>query len=212
MSREIVLTILAAYLVGSIPTALIVGRVLGGYDIRSKGSGNAGATNIYRLFGLRPYIFVLAVDLFKGWFATSIPSLFFNARAIELAALAALAAIVGHIWTIFAKGKGGKGVATGAGAFFALAPIETAIALTIYFIGALGTKYVSVGSIAGASALPIALLIGIYFFGREVPPITLLIAFLAQAIVIYAHRANIARLIRGTENKTEFSLRGDKRS
>jgi len=191
-----------SYLAGAIPTALIVGRAVGGIDIRTAGSGNAGATNVYRLFGLKPYLVTLGVDMFKGYAACAfISPLGAGAASPERAALlCGVAAIAGHIWTVFAGFKGGKGVATAGGVVLAVAPEAALTAIAVYLVVTLTTKYVSLGSMSAAISAPLALLVS----GRTQPPELLIIIAAVAALIIYTHRANIRRLLAGQETKTDF--------
>lgn len=196
------LALALSYLAGSVPTALIVGRAVGGIDIRAAGSGNAGATNVYRLFGLKPYLFTLSVDMFKGYAACAfIAPLGAEAAAPGRAALlCGVAAIIGHIWTVFAGFKGGKGVATAGGVLLALAPEAAFTAIAVYLAVTLVTKYVSLGSMCAAVSAPVALLVS----GRMQPPELVVIITALALLIIYTHRANIRRLLSGQETKTDF--------
>lgn len=203
-----------SYLAGSIPTALVVGRVLGGFDIRTKGSGNAGATNVYRLFGMKPYLVTLFVDMFKGFGAvTFIAPVGAGLVSDERTALyCGVMAIVGHIWTVFAGFKGGKGVATAAGMFLGLAPVVALGAIAIYLIFTLSTGYVALGSMAGALAAPVGLLVKKYAFGASVPPELMAVGLAIFALIMFTHRVNIKRLMAGEESKTDFLAKFQKKS
>lgn len=195
----LLLALLAAYAVGSIPAAYIAGRSKG-IDLRKHGSGNLGATNVFRVLGPRVGIAVFAFDMLKG----AIPVLYFSrwvAPGIVSAPVAqmlcGLAAIAGHVrpmWLGF--GKGGKGVATAGGVFLALAPLETSLAIGGFAITLLASGYVSLGSMIAAVLLPVLL------FLREGRPSPLFIVCVVIAtFVFWTHRANIARLRQGTENR-----------
>ena len=198
-------TIVISYLLGSIPTSIVVCRVLKGMDIREFGSKNAGATNVYRVMGWGPALFVAIVDGAKGAMAV----LFVSRIAIGQAALdpgilqiaAGMSAIVGHSWTVFAGFKGGRGVMTAAGVWLALAPIPVLIALGVWCLLTFSTGYVSVGSISAAAALPISLFVG--RFGLQADLSNPLLAFgcVVGGLLILRHSANIGRLIRGEENR-----------
>jgi glycerol-3-phosphate acyltransferase PlsY len=189
-----------AYVCGSFPTAYLAGRVLKGVDLRTIGSGNLGATNVYRELGTWPAITVLFLDAAKGGLpAWLLPGLlgtgFQSASATAWWGLAyGAAAIAGHMKPIFLLGKGGgKGVATAAGVFVALTPTAAMIAVAAFVATVLATRFVSLGSIVGAVALPIAQLLtaGVTpYFYASVP---------IAAFVCWAHRANVARLRAGTE-------------
>ena len=206
---ELIAAIAASYLAGSIPTALIVGRVIGGVDIREHGSGNAGATNVYRLFGLGPYVLTLVVDAFKGFASvTLIAPLGAGVLSDQRTALlCGVMAVVGHIWTVFAGFKGGKGVATAGGMFLGLAPLATLAALVVYLVTTLTTKYVSLGSILAAITAPVFLIVRDAAFGAEAPAELIVIASALALLIIFTHRENIVRLMRGEERKTDFLAR-----
>jgi glycerol-3-phosphate acyltransferase PlsY len=201
-----ILSLITSYLLGSIPTALIAGRIIGKIDIRHHGSGNAGATNVYRLFGMKPYLAVLALDMLKGFVAVAVVA-DFGAGAISperTGLYCGLVAVAGHIWTVFAGFKGGKGVATAGGVFLGLnAPVALS-AIAVYLLVTLTTKYVSLGSMTAAVMVPVLLLIDERVFGRYVPVELLAAAALLAALIVYTHRENIKRLMKGEERKTEF--------
>ena len=197
-----ILTALAAYLLGSIPTGFLVAKARG-VDIRTVGSGNIGATNAFRVLGKRVGIFVLLVDALKGWVAVQIAALLV-AQAIPGAPLdylritAGITVILGHNFTCWLHFKGGKGIATSAGVLIALVPWALLISLGVWIILFLLTRYVSLGSIAAAFALPFAT----WFHYRDVG-LTVVTAALA-VLAIYKHRRNIQRLLEGTESRIEF--------
>lgn len=194
--------LIASYLIGSIPTALIVGRIVGKIDIREAGSGNAGATNIYRLFGLKPYLVTLSVDIFKGYGAVAFIAQYGAGIVPEqrAALLCGVFAILGHIWTVFARFKGGKGVATGGGAMLGLAPGAAFAAICVYLVVSLSTKYVSLGSMLAALSLPVFMLL----IEPGIDRLVLIIACGLAILIIYTHRGNIEKLIQGKESKTDF--------
>jgi glycerol-3-phosphate acyltransferase PlsY len=187
-----------AYLVGSIPSAYLAGRMAKGIDLRAHGSGNLGATNVLRVLGWRVALPVFLVDILKGalpvallppWTATSHPG--------RWAIAYGLAAILGHVRPIFLLWKGGgKGVATAAGVFFALTPIPTAIALVVFIGVLLAWGYVSLGSLSAAVALPLAVAL---LEGWRNP--VLVVSLLVALFVFWTHRANIGRLRRGEEHR-----------
>jgi glycerol-3-phosphate acyltransferase PlsY len=188
------LVLLLAYLLGSIPTGLWLAR-LAGVDVRTAGSGNIGATNVGRTAGIRLGVLTLVIDLAKG----AVPVLAAEAVADSdlLAALSGLAAFYGHIFSLFAGFRGGKGVATAAGVFLALAPVVMGAAFVAFAVVAALSRIVSVASIAAAATLPIVAVI------TERPlPITAA-ASLAAATIVATHRENIARLLRGEESRFE---------
>ncbi len=187
-----VIVIGAAYLIGSIPTGLLLGKAYG-IDVRKEGSGNIGATNLYRTVGRKVGIITLISDCLKGLLPVLLVT--YSALPPETAAWVGLAAFCGHVFSVFLKFKGGKGVATALGVFLALAPLAVVIAIALFAVCMLIWRYVSLGSIAAAIAMPLA----VYLLGgsRNVAVVTLVIA----AIIIIRHRENIKRLISGTENK-----------
>ncbi|MBI4666841.1 MAG: glycerol-3-phosphate 1-O-acyltransferase PlsY [Nitrospinae bacterium] len=200
------LSLAVSYLLGSVPTALVAGRIIAGVDIRNHGSGNAGATNIYRLYGMKPYIAVLSLDMLKGFAAVAfVAPLGYGFVSDQRTALyCGLMAVVGHIWTVFAGFRGGKGVATAGGVFLGLNWPVTVIALGAYLAVTLATKYVSLGSMTAAVLTPVLLLMDKMIFGHDVP-LELVGAGVALAcLIVYTHRENIKRLMRGEERKTDF--------
>ncbi len=182
----------AAYLVGSIPTGLLLGKVYG-IDVRQEGSGNIGATNLYRTVGRKVGIITLTGDCLKG--LIPVLAVKFSALPVEYAAWVGLSAFCGHVFSLFLKFKGGKGVATALGVFLALAPMAVAIAIAVFAALMFIWRYVSIGSICAAAVMPVA--VALLGGGRTLVVVTLLIA----AIVIIRHHENIRRLIAGTENR-----------
>jgi len=187
-----------AYLAGSIPSAYIAGK-LNGVDLRRHGSGNLGATNVVRVLGVKTGAVVFAADVLKGF----LPVYFLPRYADTLLpgawALAfGVAAIVGHVKPVFLLWKGGgKGVATAAGVFAALAPLASLIAFVLWVLIFLATKYVSLASLVGAITLPAAILL----ISRDPSSPIFLASVLIAAFVIWTHRANIGRLRRGEEHR-----------
>ncbi len=197
-----------AYLFGSFPTAIIAGKLLKKIDIRDHGSGNAGATNVVRVLGWKAGIVVLLIDMFKGfvpvfWVTPMIVG--FGEDLIFYKILAAIAAIMGHIWTIFAGFKGGKGVGTAAGVFMGIAPLALSLALTIFFIIVGVTRYVSLASLVSSIIFAIILTVQKYVLNQYVPDVLLIIGGIVVLLIWYAHRENIKRLLSGTESKISFS-------
>ena len=188
------LLLLASYLLGAIPTSQVVARTLKGIDLREHGSGNLGATNALRVLGWKAATPIFIIDIAKGWFPTAMFPLWDRA-AIGWQLAYGAAAIVGHVFSLYVGFRGGKGVATGAGVFLALAPVAIAVGLVIWIGLVFATGYVSVASIAAAASLPVVVLLN-----QGIGPIFVLSIALA-AFVIYAHRSNMARLARGEENR-----------
>ena len=200
--------LLLSYLVGSIPASIIAARLLKGIDIRQYGSGNAGGTNTFRVLGVGPGLAVTLFDILKAVFCVLVVTRFDglgDPTAVvsmpTLRVLAGVAAILGHVYTVFAGFKGGKGVATGAGVIFALAPIAGLVGLVVFAATAFATRYVSLSSMLAALSLPVTLLVRKYAFGADVAPATLWFAVLVAVFIVYTHRANIGRLRAGTESK-----------
>lgn len=195
------IALVAAYLLGSIPSGLIAGKVTRGIDIREQGSRNLGATNAFRVLGPVPGILVLIADGAKGAAAVLAAKALVGgdgALALLMPVLCAPAAMAGHTWTVFAGFRGGKGVAAGAGAFLALAPAATGVVLGVWAVMFAATGYVSAGSIAAAAAFPVS----VYFFcsGPD-RPYLLVVSLLAAVLVLARHVPNMKRLAAGTENK-----------
>jgi glycerol-3-phosphate acyltransferase PlsY len=188
--------LLASYLVGAIPTSYLVGRLFKGIDLREHGSRNLGATNLYRVLGWRYAVPVGLFDAAKG----AIPVLLFapHVSASELfALLCGVTAVLGHVFSVFVRFRGGKGVATAAGVMLALAPAALGIALLVWLALVGLTGYVSLGSIAAAAVFPLAVLL----LERPSRAEILWIDVALAAGIIWLHRANIRRLLNGTENR-----------
>src|SRR5215475_12482760 len=186
------LLIAAAYLLGSIPFGLILAKILGGKDVRKSGSGNIGATNVTRAAGPAAGILTLLLDAAKGWLAVLIAGRSPHAGA-GLMALAGLLALVGHCFPVWLRFKGGKGVATAAGVFGALCPAAMVAALMFFVLVVGFWRYVSLGSLAAAAALP--LLVYLLWAPHFAPPESVTLSALGSAgLVIFQHRGNIARL------------------
>lgn len=189
-----------AYFVGSISFSLLIVRLLSRIDLRTVGSGNAGATNVLRASGRWPALLALALDVAKGVAPVRIAQAM--GATAEIAAGAGLAAVLGHVFPVWFGFRGGKGVATGFGVFVALFPLAAALALGL-FVGVVGaTRIVSLGSIVAAVALPL-LALGLARGGwaPAIPTGVALIATTAVAIVLARHRSNFARLLAGTERR-----------
>lgn len=185
---------IGAYLLGSIPFGLLIGKAMG-LDIRKHGSGNIGATNVTRTLGKKLGILTLALDVLKGWFPVFLSvRLYQNQAGMEsLVATIAFCAFLGHCYPVFLKFRGGKGVATAAGVFLAICPKALAFALLSFIMVVWRTGFVSAGSLTAALLMPLLQ----FFF---CPSISLSIATWAIAILVWwKHRDNIKRLIRGEE-------------
>lgn len=190
-----VLILFIAYLLGSIPSGLIAGKIIKGIDIREYGSGNLGATNTFRTLGMKAGLIVTFADILKGTLATALPDLFGS----ELHPLiAGVCAAIGHIFPIFASFRGGKAVATSGGVLLYYAPVMFLILLTVFCITLIISRYVSLSSIMAAiAALTYAIIDG--------DPSLLIVIIILAIVVIYRHRSNIIRIKNGTEPKVNFS-------
>ena len=188
------LLLLAAYLIGAFPTSLLIGR-LRGIDLREHGSGNLGATNAFRVLGWKAAAPVFIVDILKGWF----PAFFFprwdGVAAPELALAYGAAAIVGHVFSVYVRFKGGKGVATSTGVLLALAPAAVGVGLLLWAGLVYLTGYVSLASIVSALVVPIVIAV------VQGPGPILWLGIGLALFVVFAHRANIRRLLRGEEHR-----------
>ncbi len=186
-----IIFVLFAYLIGGIPFAYIISRVFSKVDIRKKGSGNVGATNVLRVIGPSAGIVVLLLDILKGLLIVKL-------APQNIIYLAGLAVIVGHCWTPFLHFKGGKGVATTLGVLFSINPLFCLYALLMWlFIFSL-SKIVSISSISTALLLPFILLLQ----GEQ--PVLLLFIAIYSALIIFRHKANLIRLVRGEEKRIKF--------
>jgi glycerol-3-phosphate acyltransferase PlsY len=183
-----------SYLLGAIPSSYVMGRLARGIDLREEGSGNLGATNAFRVLGWRLAVPVLIVDLLKGW----VPAFFFAGWAgvgPGWALVFGAAAIIGHVFSIYMRFRGGKGVATSGGVFIALAPLAALIAVIAWGLVVAMTRIVSLASLTAAFVIPIVIGLtagtGALFW----------LSIGLMVFVVYAHRANLRRLLRGEENR-----------
>jgi len=188
------LILVGAYLLGAVPFSFLVARAFGVADVRRVGSGNVGATNVMRSAGKGAGILAFLLDAAKGALATGL-AMRLAPDSAWIPALAALAAVVGHMYPVWLRFQGGKGVATGAGALYPLAPAATAAAAVIFALLLLLTRYVSVGSIAAAVSLA-----GFAVLWGSPRPVVCSATAVA-ALVTFRHRANLERLFKGTENR-----------
>ena len=196
--------VVLAYLLGSIPFGYLIVRLRGGGDVRETGSGGTGATNVTRRAGRAAGLLTLALDAAKGAAAVALARYLlaedFGVNWWVVAA--ALAAVVGHVFPVWLRFRGGKGVATGLGVFLSLAPLAVLCALPVFVLVVWVTRYVSLGSMTAAALLPLFVwLTGGRAPDGEGPRPVLLAAAAGAALIIFMHRANIGRLLRGTENK-----------
>lgn len=196
---QIILVLFLAYLIGSIPSGLIIGKVFYKTDIREHGSGNLGGTNTFRTLGVKAGLAVTLADILKGTLAAALPQLFH----VELSPLlAGVFGVIGHTYPIFAGFRGGKAVATSGGVLLLYAPFMFITVLICFFISLYISKYVSLSSmIAGITAVMFALVTGLI---REWDIPLLIVVLLLASFVIYRHRANIKRIINKTEPKIKW--------
>jgi len=198
---------IGAYLLGSIPFGLLLTRVFGGGDVRKSGSGNIGATNVARVAGPLPGILTLFFDAAKGAGAVWLAGRISNDSASWMM-LAALAALLGHCFPIWLRFRGGKGVATAAGAFLVLCPPALLGSIILFLLVGFFLHYVSLASISAAAAMPLLIYL-LWAPHHAPPPMVTFGALAAAAIIIYKHDANIQRLVEGEEPKFSFSKRKD---
>ena len=199
MATTLLFIALAGYLLGSIPTGLLVGKARG-IDIRKHGSGNIGATNVFRTLGKKFGIFVFVCDLLKGVGAAVMGAHFAGLHFSPALAgiVCGVACILGHNFPVWLKFKGGKGVATSLGVVFGLMPLAGAVAFAVWGAVLFVSRYVSLASIVGAIAVPVT--VAFTNHGADRMPL-LVFASAATLLIIARHRANIARLLSGTENR-----------
>lgn len=190
-----VLIFILAYLLGSIPSGLIVGKLGYGIDIREHGSGNLGGTNTFRTLGIKAGIIVTSADILKGTLATALPDLF-NIQGLH-PLLVGVVAVIGHTYPIFAKFKGGKAVATSGGVLLCYVPLMFITMLAFFFIVLYISKYVSLSSmLAGVYGIVYSI------FTKDIPLI--IVISLLTIFVVYRHRANIKRILNKTEPKVKW--------
>lgn len=212
-----VTVIVISYLLGSIPSAIWVGKIFKGVDVREHGSGNAGTTNTFRVLGVPFGITVFVMDFMKGF----VPSFWLSALAFTLIEApfngplapplwdveaflkisCGLFAVIGHMFPVFANFKGGKGAATACGMLFGVEPISISISATIFVLTILITKYVSLASILASFFYPITLLVMRYVLGIDIDGSIIIFSILVASGIIYRHKSNIQRLKDGTESK-----------
>ncbi len=202
MYLPILIIVLVAYLLGSIPSSVWIGKIFYGIDVREHGSGNAGTTNTIRILGYKAGIPVFIIDALKGWLAVFLTKIIFGYfPSMEMPEympiVSAVAVVLGHIFPVFAGFRGGKGVATLLGVGFGLIPIPALIALGIFIAVLLCFGYVSLASITAAVTLPVVT----YFFVMPDNIFLLLLTIAVAVFVPITHRQNIKRLMNGTENK-----------
>jgi len=210
--------IILSYLVGSIPTSIIVSKLSKGIDIRNYGSGNAGGTNVMRILGWKHGVFVILLDALKGVLAVIVVARLFqgsvpfeNATPFDdftlVQIIAGIAAVIGHIWTVFAGFRGGKGIATALGMLLMIVTTDMLVAVGIFIIVVTISRYVSLGSIIAAISVPLTLIIRENIFHVDVQGYNTLLPFviITSTLVIFTHRKNVVRLLNGSETRISFS-------
>lgn len=209
--------ILLSYFIGAIPTSIIISKRKG-IDIREHGSGNAGGTNVYRVLGWKLGILVILLDALKGVLAVVIVArLHYGTIPFEnltpfddftlVQIIAGVSAVIGHIWTVFAGFKGGKGIATALGMLLVIITVDMLIAMGIFFIVLFVSKYVSLGSITAAISVPISMIVRENVFNVNIIGYHTLLPFVIAVVllVVFTHRKNIVRILNGSENQISFS-------
>lgn len=209
--------IVLSYLVGSIPTSIIVSKLAKGIDIREHGSGNAGGTNVARVLGWKHGILVILLDAFKGVIAVvvvarlhygSMP--FHNVTPFDdftlVQIIAGVSAVIGHVWTIFAGFRGGKGIATALGMLLMIITVDMLIAVGVFLIVVTISRYVSLGSLIGAIAVPLSLIVRENIFNVNIPGYNTLLPFIIaiSLLIVFTHRKNVVRILNGSEHKLSF--------
>ncbi|MDG5468683.1 glycerol-3-phosphate 1-O-acyltransferase PlsY [Deltaproteobacteria bacterium IMCC39524] len=189
-----ILIMIAIYLIAAIPTGVVLARLMGGEDVRQKGSGNIGATNVYRVAGKLAGVLTLVGDTLKGFLPLLALKTWLEPTPTQLG-IASAVAILGHCYPVYLKFKGGKGVATALGIFLVLSPKAVFFALIVFILTVAITRYISLGSVLSALSAPLVILLL-----NHPQPIFLATLFIA-ALVIWRHNSNIRRLLDGTENR-----------
>ncbi|MDP3582768.1 MAG: glycerol-3-phosphate 1-O-acyltransferase PlsY [Ignavibacteria bacterium] len=210
--------IILSYLVGSIPNSILISKLVRGIDIRNYGSGNAGGSNVFRVLGWKWGILTILLDALKGAIAVIVVARFYldrfpfhNVTPFDdftlIQIICGVTAVIGHVWTLFAGFKGGKGIATGLGVLIMIVTVDMALALGVFFLVVGLSRYISLGSLAAAVAVPLIMIIRENIFGVDIRGYHTILPFaiLLALFVIYTHRANIGRLLEGSERKVSFS-------
>jgi len=211
---NLIIIVILSYLVGAIPTSILITRWVKGIDIRQHGSGNAGGTNVFRVLGWKYGVLTIILDALKGAVAVILIARLYlgsfpfpNATPFDdftlVQIIAGLVAVVGHIWTVFAGFKGGKGIATSLGFLIAIITVDMFIALGVFFLVVTVSRYVSLGSILAAVSVPLILIVRENVFNVEISGYHTILPFaiLLALLVIYTHRANVGRLLNGSESR-----------
>ncbi|MEP7265032.1 MAG: glycerol-3-phosphate 1-O-acyltransferase PlsY [Bacteroidota bacterium] len=201
-------TLFAAYLLGSLPSAVWIGKIFYGIDVREYGSGNAGATNTFRVLGKKAGIPVLLIDIFKGYVAVQLATIIGNylpatQQFVNFKLTLGVAALLGHIFPIFAGFRGGKGIATLLGILSGVHPHAALVCAGVFLITFLVSRYVSLSSMISAIAFPLVIMFG---FNETIRSLNVFSMFVA-VLVLITHQKNIERLLRGEESKVVFLKR-----
>jgi glycerol-3-phosphate acyltransferase PlsY len=201
----LLIVLVLGYSIGSVPTSIIIGRIAKGIDVRQYGSGNAGATNVYRVLGLKLALLVFAIDAGKAAITVlSVSQLRIDPSPVNhalLQILTGLATIAGNVWPIFAGFSGGKGVSTSTGVLAALLPVATGCAAVVWLAITFFTRYVSLGSISASVTLLVVVVVQRALLHQLVPIEMLLFTACIPVIIIMTHRSNMKRLLSGRERR-----------
>ncbi len=206
--------VIICYLIGAIPSSLWTGKLFFGIDIRDHGSGNAGATNTFRILGWKAGTAVLLFDFGKGLLCTTViyklawhigsgPVVLYSNWDLEpmMLIIAGVAAVIGHMFPVYAKFSGGKGAATACGMLYGIEPVSISISLAVFLLMMFSTRYVSLGSITGAFIYPFSQLTLRYGYGWDIDGSVILLSSVLALGIIIKHKGNIKRLIEGNENR-----------
>lgn len=211
---NLLFVVILSYLVGSIPTSIILSKLLRGIDIRQHGSGNAGGTNVFRVLGWKWGVLTIILDAVKGAIAVVVVARLYldnfpfnNITPFDdftvVQIICGVVAVIGHIWTVFAGFRGGKGIATALGFLITLITIDMLLVLAVFTLTVTLSRYISLGSVTAAISLPIILVVRENLFGVQIPGYNTILPFVIGLVllVLYTHRKNIDRLIKGSESK-----------
>ncbi|MBI1939794.1 MAG: glycerol-3-phosphate 1-O-acyltransferase PlsY [Ignavibacteriales bacterium] len=214
---NLLFVVIVSYLVGSIPNSIIISKLVKGIDIRNYGSGNAGGTNVFRVLGWKWGVLAIVLDAFKGALAVIVVARLYlgsfpfpNVTPFDdftlVQIICGITAVIGHIWTVFAGFKGGKGIATALGFLLTIITIDMLLALIVFTLTVSLSRYISLGSLLAAVSVPLILIVRENLFGVDIPGYHTILPFVTALtlLVIYTHRKNIDRLIKGSESKISF--------
>jgi len=201
-----------AYLIGSIPSSVWVGKIYKGIDVREHGSGNAGATNTFRVLGWKAGVVVVIMDFVKGFTVTvyisklaiylgGLPEYFTGENEVVMRIIVGIIAVIGHTLPIWAQFRGGKGMLTAGGMLYGVEPISITITILTFILVISTTRYASLASIVASIVYPIILVVMKFFLGYTINPLVLVIAIILCGFLIFKHKTNITRLLNGTETK-----------